>query len=108
MSGTVWYRERIALPDDGVVVTVELRDVSKADVAAPLLAQQVIETPGQVPIEFSLPPPLERSAFDHPVQASLSARIEIDGRLAWISDTNNPVTLDAPTTGLSVMVVGTG
>ncbi len=103
VSGTVWYRERIALPPEGVVATVQLRDVSKADAAAPLLAEHVIETPGQVPIEFSLH--VERAVLEPPARASLSAQIVVDGRLAWVSDTHNPVTLDAPTTGLSVMVV---
>ena len=103
LSGTVWYRERIALPEEGVVATVQLRDVSKADAAAPLLAEHVIEAPGQVPIEFSLT--VETAALEHPVRASLSAQIVVEGRLAWVSDTSNPVMLDAPTTGLSVMVV---
>ena len=54
VSGTITYRERIALTPDMTVV-VELRDVSLADAAAPLIASQTIRGPGQVPIRFRLP-----------------------------------------------------
>ena len=49
VSGTVTYRERIALTA-GARLVVELRDVSLQDAAAPLIARQTIENPGQVPI----------------------------------------------------------
>ena len=41
----------------------------------------------------------------HLVATRAAGPIVVDGRLAWVSDTSNPVMLDAPTTGLSVMVV---
>ena len=53
VSGTVTYRERIALTP-GATVEMELRDVSLADAAAPLIARQTISDPGQVPIEFKV------------------------------------------------------
>ena len=49
VSGTVTYRERIALTP-GASLVVELRDVSLAEAAAPLIARQTIANPGQVPI----------------------------------------------------------
>ena len=51
VSGTVTYRERLALSPEAKLV-VELRDVSYADAAAPLIARQTIPDPGQVPISF--------------------------------------------------------
>ena len=53
VSGTVAYRERIALTP-GASLVVELRDVSLADAAAPLIARQTIANPGQVPINFKV------------------------------------------------------
>lgn len=55
VSGTVTYRERIALPADAVV-DVRLIDATRADAAAPVLAQKTVETKGrQIPIPFELP-----------------------------------------------------
>jgi len=54
VSGSVTYRERIALPP-ATVVTVRLEDVSLADAPAKVLAEQKIELSGQqVPIPYSL------------------------------------------------------
>ena len=53
VSGTVTYRERIALTP-GASLVVELRDVSLAEAAAPLIARQTIANPGQVPINFKV------------------------------------------------------
>lgn len=85
VSGTVTYRERIALTP-GARLVVELRDVSLADAAAPLIARKTIENPGQVPIAFRV----EYSRADvnsrntYAIQASI---IESDGRLAFTNDT---------------------
>ncbi len=50
ITGTVAYRERIALPPNAVV-TVTLEDVSLADAPSKLLAKQTFETEGkQVPL----------------------------------------------------------
>ena len=53
VSGSVTYRERLALTP-GATLVVELRDVSYADAAAPLIARQTITGPGQVPITFEV------------------------------------------------------
>ena len=53
VSGTVTYRERLALTPDATLV-VELRDVSYDDGPAPLIARQTISGPGQVPIKFKV------------------------------------------------------
>ncbi len=99
VSGTVSYRERIAL-SPGATLVVEIRDVSLADAPAPLIARRTIGSPGQVPISFEV----EYSSGDidpfntYSVGASI---IEADGRLAFTNDTaydvityGNPVEVD--------------
>lgn len=85
VSGTVTYRERIALTE-GARLVVELRDVSYQDAAAPLIARQTIENPGQVPIRFEVG--YHRDDIDDRNVYGISARIiEADGRLAFTNDT---------------------
>ena len=85
VTGTVTYRERLALTD-GATLKVELRDTSYADAAAPLIASQTIPNPGQVPIRFRVE--YNRDDIDPRNTYSISVRItESDGRLAFINDT---------------------
>ena len=85
VSGTVTYRERLALTADAMLI-VDLRDVSYADAAAPLIARQTIDGPGQVPIKFKVE--YSRQDIDSRNTYSISARIvESDGRLAFTNDT---------------------
>ena len=53
ITGTVTYRERMAMPASAIV-EVTLEDVSRADVGAPVIARSRIERPGQVPVKFAL------------------------------------------------------
>src|SRR5262249_47006193 len=54
LTGTVAYRERIALPSDAVI-QVQLSDVSVEDVAAPVVAETPVTPKGrQVPLPFEL------------------------------------------------------
>lgn len=92
VSGTVAYRERIALPDNAIV-RVSLFDVSKADAPATLLGTQEFTTWGQqVPFEFSIP--YDCADIDPKHRYSISARIEVDGRLMFISDSHYGVITD--------------
>ena len=85
VSGTVTYRERLALTADAMVI-VDLRDVSYADGPAPLIARQTISGPGQVPIKFKIE--YSRQDIDSRNRYSISARIvESNGRLAFTNDT---------------------
>jgi putative lipoprotein len=96
VTGTVTYRERIALPPTAVV-TVRLADVSLADAPSVLVAEQVIRTEGQqVPFEFALHYDASRILPSHTY--AVQVRIEDGGKLLFISDTMNPViTRSAPT-----------
>jgi putative lipoprotein len=107
VTGTVTYRPRIALPP-GAVITVRLQDISLADAPAVLLDEVVITTNGeQVPIPFTLT--YDPAAIEDRATYAVAARIEIDGRLAFISDTTVPViTQGAPTQDVVVLVVPVG
>ena len=85
VSGAVTYRERLAL-SPGAKLVVELRDVSYADAASTLIAQQTISDPGQVPIKFNIE--YNRDDIDSRNTYAVSARIiEPDDRLAFTNDT---------------------
>lgn len=85
VSGSVTYRERLALTE-GASLVVEIRDTSYADAAAPLIARQTISGPGQVPIKFKVG--YNRDDIDPRNTYSISADIiEADGRLAFTNDT---------------------
>ena len=85
VTGSVTYRERLAL-SEGARLVVELRDVSYADAAAPLIARQTISNPGQVPIKFKVE--YNRDDIDPRNSYSIQADIiESDGRLAFTNDT---------------------
>ena len=89
VSGTITYRERIALTPEMTIV-VELRDVSLADAAAPLIASQTIRNPGQVPVSFRLA--YDRDDISSRNTYGIRARIEEpDGRLVFINDTAHDV-----------------
>ena len=85
VSGSVTYRERLALTP-GATLVVKLRDVSYADAPAPLIASQTIPNPGQAPIEFRLE--YKKADIDPRNRYSIKATIfESDGRMAFTNDT---------------------
>ena len=73
VSGSITYRERIALPP-GAVAEITVVDVSRADAAGTVIGRQRIEDPGQVPIPFTVD--FEPSAVDprhrYAVRATIS------------------------------------
>lgn len=83
VRGTIWYRERMALPE-GSRVVVELHDVSRADVPSDVVAVQTIAGVAGPPFEFDLELP---EPFEEKRSYVLRAHIEgPDGRLMWTSD----------------------
>jgi uncharacterized lipoprotein YbaY len=106
LTGTVTYRQRIALPP-GRVIEVQLQDVSRADAAAEVLATQTITTSGKnVPIPFELT--YDPAQVDERFSYALSVRITVDGQLTWINTEHHAVlTRGAPTTGVEVVVAPT-
>jgi putative lipoprotein len=83
VSGSVTYRQRIAMPPDAVL-TVRVEDVSRADVPVQVLAE-TRETFGarQVPIAFSLEVP--SAAIDPRFSYAVRATIAVRGKLRFTS-----------------------
>ena len=85
VTGTVTYRERMALPPNAVV-QVSLQDISRADAPAVVLGEQTITTGGaQVPIPFEIA--YDPAAIDQRMTYSVRARITVDGQLLFTSTT---------------------
>ena len=91
LTGTVTYRERMALPADAVI-RVAVEDVSSADAPSGVVASTVVTGGGrQVPIPFTIPL-ADPKAIDSRHAYALRARIEsADGKLLFINDTRYPV-----------------
>jgi uncharacterized lipoprotein YbaY len=95
VSGTVTYRERIALTPDAVL-EVELVDVSRADAPAEVFGRQVIESPGQVPISFAIE--YDPAGIQDSHTYAVQARIREDEQLRWTStEAYLVITRDHPT-----------
>lgn len=90
LTGTVNYRERIALPPDSRVI-VTISDVSLMDAPSVTIAQNQISTAGQqVPISFAVS--YDRARIQPGRTYAVSARIlDKRGQLVWITDTRNPL-----------------
>ncbi|PKH21366.1 hypothetical protein CIG19_16300 [Enterobacterales bacterium CwR94] len=89
VTGALWIRQRVALPPDAVV-TVTLSDASLADAPSKVLSQRVFRTEGkQAPFHFTLP--YNPADIQPKATILLSAAVTIDDRLAFITDTVQPV-----------------
>ena len=88
VAGELFWLEKIALPE-GASALVEVRDVSRQDTAAPVLASATYPAGPAGPIAFSL----ELDAERIPAQAQLavSARVTAEGRLVLTSTTRIPL-----------------
>ena len=97
VSGSVTYRERIALPPTARI-EVKLDDVSLADAPSRTLASQRFAAEGkQVPFAFALT--VDRVDLDPRHSYAVSARItDASGKLMFITDTRNSVTFTSGST----------
>ena len=91
VTGEVFYLQRMALPPQAVL-SVTLQDVSLADAPAIELARQQGPVSGQVPLPFRLD--YNPQQVDPRHRYSVSARIEQEGRLLFISTQHYSVKLD--------------
>ncbi|MGF1758399.1 YbaY family lipoprotein [Photobacterium sagamiensis] len=103
VKGSLAYAELIALPDNARI-TVTLADVSKMDAAAEVISSQSFIADGkQVPFHFQLDYKLDEVKQNHTY--AVSARIEVNGKLMFITDTANHVITDpAATNKLNLML----
>lgn len=91
LDGEVFYLQRIALPPSATL-SISLQDVSMADAPAVVLDQQKGPVKGQVPLPFHLSYDPAQVKPGH--RYSVSARIEVNGELMFISTENHAVQLD--------------
>jgi putative lipoprotein len=104
VTGQVVWRERIMLPPQTKVI-VRLQDVSLADAPARILSEAVI--PAQTPpVAFSLG--YDPATISPTARIAISARVEVDGQLRFISDTHIAVINGGPTKDVTVLVKGVG
>ena len=100
VAGTIWYRERIAMPSDAVAVArVERIHGGEAE----LVAEQLIDRPGNVPVPFQVP--FAYDAIDQSDHYVLRAHIAADDHVQWISQTPVPVITHGAPSRVDVMVV---
>lgn len=103
VTGSVAYRERIAL-DPSAEIVVQLLDVSRMDVAAVVLAEQRIRADGrQVPFQFELG--VDPARIDPRMRYTVSARIVQGDQLLFITDTAHPVLTQRQGNTASLMLV---
>jgi len=89
VTGTVVYRERMALPPEAVV-ELRLSDVSRQDVTAPTIAETTVLTKGrQVPISFELRYDPDKINPDRTY--ALRATIRSAGQMIFTTTTAYPV-----------------
>jgi putative lipoprotein len=84
VTGTLSYMQRIALPPTALI-KVQLADVSRADAPADVLGEQAIQAAGkQVPFSFEIG--YDPARIDARHSYAIQARIEVDGKLRFVSD----------------------
>jgi len=106
VTGTVAYRERIALPPTAVI-KVQLVDVSRADAPAVVLGEQLIEAGGrQVPFAFEIP--YDPTRIDQRYTYAVQARIEDGGQLLFINDQRYAVITRGAPTQVAMMLRAAG
>jgi putative lipoprotein len=89
VTGTVTYRERIALPE-GARVRVTLLDVSLVDQPARVIAEEEVLPTGQVPVPFALR--FEPQKVEQERRNALHATIaDAGGKTLWASPAATPV-----------------
>ena len=82
IEGSVFYRERIALPP-GAEVEVQLQDISRADAMAVIMASVMLTPPGGPPYPFVIE--YNPAAIDSRGRYALRATISEGGRLLFSS-----------------------
>jgi putative lipoprotein len=91
LDGEVFYLQRIALPPTAVL-SVSLQDITLADAPAKVIDEQRGPVKGQVPLPFHLSYDPQKIEPNH--RYSINARIEVDGKLLFITTENHAVRLD--------------
>ena len=103
VTGTITFDGEPSIPE-GAVMTVQLRDVSYQDAAAPLIASQTIANPERFPVDFAVP--YNPNDIDSRATYGLQVRVTLDDRLIYINDTSFDVlTRGNPGRGVKMWVI---
>lgn len=103
VTGTITFDGDQTIPE-GAVMTVQLRDVSYQDAAAPLIASQTIDDPGRFPVDFAVP--YEPGDIDPRAVYGLQVSVTLNDRLIFINDTAFDVlTRGNPGRGVDMWVI---
>jgi len=103
VTGTVTYRERIAL-DPAADIVVQLLDVSLMDAPSKVLAEQRIKANGrQVPFAYELK--VDAARIDPRMRYAVAARITRGEQLLFINDTQYPVLTQGGATRADLVLV---
>lgn len=105
VSGMVTFHQPVTLSPDALV-TVQLVDVSRQDVASMVLAEQLITSAGTFPIPFSLSYDPDAIAANH--SYAVQARIEWEGQLLFVNNTPHCAITRGCPTKLDVAVAAVG
>jgi putative lipoprotein len=105
LTGEVLYRERIKL-EPGAELLVQLLDVSRMDVAADVLASTLLPANAGPPYAFSIS--YDARQIDERHTYAVSARIEANGQLIFINDTQHRAIFDDKPLQILVVRVGGG
>ena len=97
VSGTLTFREKIALSPSAVAI-VTIVDHTAAPDAGAIVGQQRIDAPGTVPIAFSVL--VDDAAIDKTHAYGLYASI-VDGTTTWQNAVGEPVITGGPTSGIA-------
>jgi putative lipoprotein len=106
ITGTASYRERITLPPAAAVFEATLEDISRSDAPATVLGRTRIESPGNPPIRFSID--FDPAAIDARQRYAVRARITLDGKLMFTTDTVKPVLGPDHVTQVDLLLVRVG
>jgi putative lipoprotein len=106
ISGTIAYRERVALPPDALV-RLAIADVTVPDAPARVIANLNFATEGrQVPLPFALR--FDAGRLDPSRVYTVSVRIEQGARLLFVSDQRNRLDPAALPANLELVLVPAG
>lgn len=106
VTGTITFDGDQTIPE-GAVMTVQLRDVSYQDAAAPLIASQTIEDPGRFPVDFAVA--YEQEDIDPRATHGLHVRVTLNDRLLYVNDTAFDVlTRGNPSRSVDMWVIAVG
>jgi putative lipoprotein len=103
VSGTVSYRERIAL-DPAAEVRVQLLDVSRMDAPSVVLAEQRIRADGRQP-PFAYTLQVDAARIDPRMRYAVAARIVRGEQLLFINDTHYGVLTQGQGTRADLVLV---